>query len=102
MSPRDAGWDARDYHGAHDERGAGGTLQEPHPTDLAGRWVTSSDRLDVDDPTHPARPAGATYLTTDGQAEEAVEAAARGFEAVRWLPAFERSRALRALVAELG
>lgn len=75
------------------------TLPDPHPIYLAGRWVTSPDRLEVDDPTHPGRAAGATYLATDEQVEEAVEAAMRGFEAMRRLPAFERSQALRAISA---
>lgn len=70
---------------------------EPHPIYLAGRWVTSSDRLDIHDPAHPERPAGATYLATEAQYEEAVQAAERGFQAMRRLPAFERSRALRAI-----
>ena len=71
----------------------------PHPIYLAGRWVTSADRLEIDDPAHPGRPAGSTYLASDAQLEEAIEAAGRGFEAMRRLPAFERSRALRAVSA---
>lgn len=74
-----------------------GAHPQAHPIYLAGRWVTSPDRLDVADPAHPGRLAGATYLATGEQVEEAVEAAVRGFEAMRRLPAFERSRALRAI-----
>ena len=70
---------------------------DPKPIYLAGRWVDSPDRLDVDDPAHPGRLAGATYLATEAQYEEAVTTAVRGFEAMRRLPAFERGRALRAI-----
>jgi glyceraldehyde-3-phosphate dehydrogenase (NADP+) len=61
--------------------------------------VTSPERLEIDDPAHPHRPAGSTYLASDVQLEEAIEAAATGFEAIRRLPAYERSRALRAVSA---
>ena len=67
----------------------------PHPIYLAGRWVESPDVLVVDNPARPGEPAGATYLATAAQYEEAVEAAVRAFEATRKLPAFERGRALR-------
>jgi glyceraldehyde-3-phosphate dehydrogenase (NADP+) len=69
---------------------------------LAGRWVTSPDRLEVRDPAHPGRLAGATYLATEAQYEEAAQAAERGFEAMRRLPAFERARALQAISEGLG
>lgn len=45
--------------------------RDPHPIYLAGRWVTSLQRLDVDDPARPGRPAGATYLATEAQYEQA-------------------------------
>ncbi|HKZ92752.1 MAG TPA: aldehyde dehydrogenase family protein [Candidatus Limnocylindrales bacterium] len=72
---------------------------DPHPIYLAGRWVTSPHRVEIDDPAHTGRPAGETYLATEAQVEEAIEAAGRGFEAMRRLPAFERSRALRSISA---
>src|SRR6188768_3327150 len=67
----------------------------PHPIFLAGRWVESPDVLVIENPARPGQPAGATYLATAEQYEEAVEAAVRAFEATRKLPAFERGRALR-------
>ena len=67
----------------------------PHPIYLAGRWVESPDVLVVENPARPGEPAGATYLATAEQYEEAVEAAVRAFESTRKLPAFERGRALR-------
>jgi glyceraldehyde-3-phosphate dehydrogenase (NADP+) len=67
----------------------------PHPIFLAGRWVESPDVLIVDNPARPGEPAGATYLATPEQYDEAVEAAVRAFEVTRTLPAFERGRALR-------
>jgi glyceraldehyde-3-phosphate dehydrogenase (NADP+) len=70
-----------------------------HPIYLAGRWVTSADILEVTDPSHPDHLAGATYLASAAQVEEAIEASVRGFEAMRRLPAFERGRALRAISA---
>jgi len=78
------------------------TLIDPHPIYLAGRWVESPERLDVLDPAHPGQLAGATYLATEEQYEEAVQAAVRGFEAMRRLPTFERARALRAIAAGIA
>jgi glyceraldehyde-3-phosphate dehydrogenase (NADP+) len=74
----------------------------PHPIYLAGRWATSPEPLEVDDPAHPGQLAGATYLATDAQLEEALEAAVSGFEAMRRLPAYERSRALHSVSAGIG
>jgi hypothetical protein len=51
----------------------------PHPIYLAGRWVESPDVLVVENPARPGEPAGATYLATAEQYEEAVEAAVRAF-----------------------
>jgi acyl-CoA reductase-like NAD-dependent aldehyde dehydrogenase len=73
------------------------TPTDPHPIYLAGRWVESPERLEVDDPAHPDQGAGSTYLATEAQYEEAVEAAVLGFEKMRVLPTFERARALRAI-----
>jgi glyceraldehyde-3-phosphate dehydrogenase (NADP+) len=66
-----------------------------HPIYLAGRWVDSPNRLTVTNPARPDEPAGATYLATPDQYEEAVTAAVSAFERTRRLPAFERSAALR-------
>jgi len=68
----------------------------PHPIFLAGRWVDSPDRLEIHDPAR-GELAGVTYNATPGQYEEAVRAAVAAFEVTRKLPAFERSRALRAI-----
>jgi glyceraldehyde-3-phosphate dehydrogenase (NADP+) len=73
--------------------------RSPTPLYLAGRWVTSSDILEVVDPAHPDQPAGSTYLADAAQVEEAIAASLRGFETMRSLPAYERSRALRAIAA---
>ncbi len=67
----------------------------PHPIYLAGRWVTSPDVLTIDNPARPGEPAGATYLATAEQYEEAVTGAQRAFMETRRLPAYERGRALR-------
>jgi glyceraldehyde-3-phosphate dehydrogenase (NADP+) len=75
---------------------------EPHPIYLAGRWVTSPDLLEVPDPARPDRLAGATYLASADQVEEAAAAAVRGFEAMRRLPTFERAKALRAISAGIA
>lgn len=77
------------------------TTHHPHPIYLAGRWVESSQLLEVQDPAHPERLAGSTYLATPEQYEEAVDAAVRGFEKMRVLPTFERAAALRAISAGL-
>jgi acyl-CoA reductase-like NAD-dependent aldehyde dehydrogenase len=66
-----------------------------HPIYLAGRWVESPDPLVVEDPAHPATPAGATFNATAEQYEEAVAAAVAAFEKTRAMPAFERGAALR-------
>ncbi|MEX1335693.1 MAG: aldehyde dehydrogenase family protein [Candidatus Limnocylindrales bacterium] len=68
-----------------------------HPIYLAGRWVDSPRRLDVDDPAHPGRLAGSTYLATEEQYEQAAAAAVDGFEAMRGLPTYERAAALRSI-----
>lgn len=81
-----------------DEPHAPGT-SGAHPIYLAGHWVTSAERLEVADPAHPGQPAGTTYLAGAEQVEAAIAGAVRGFEAMRRLPAFERSHALRAIAA---
>jgi glyceraldehyde-3-phosphate dehydrogenase (NADP+) len=73
--------------------------QSPQRIYLAGRWVTSAQTIEVRDPAQPDHPAGRTYLADDAQVEEAIEASLRGFGAMRALPAYERSRALRAIAA---
>jgi glyceraldehyde-3-phosphate dehydrogenase (NADP+) len=72
---------------------------QPHPIYLAGRWVESPDVLLVENPARPDEPAGATYQATPEQYEEAVQAAVRGFEVTRTLPAYERGRILREISA---
>jgi glyceraldehyde-3-phosphate dehydrogenase (NADP+) len=71
----------------------------PHPIYLAGRWVESPDLMVIDNPARPDEPAGATYLATPEQYEEAVQAAVRAFEVTRTLPAYERGRILREISA---
>lgn len=78
------------------------STDEPQPIYLAGRWVTSPERLEVPDPAHAGRLAGATYLASPDQLEEATAASVRGFEAMRRLPAYERGAALRAIAAGIG
>jgi acyl-CoA reductase-like NAD-dependent aldehyde dehydrogenase len=74
----------------------------PQPIYLAGRWVESPDVLDVEDPARPGQLAGRTFLATEAQYEEAVQAAVRAFEETRRLPAYERSRALRHVSAGIA
>lgn len=78
------------------------TLPDPHPIYLAGRWVESHQILEVDDPAHPGQLAGSTYLASEAQYEEAVEAAVLGFDKMRVLPTFERAAALRAISAGIA
>ena len=75
------------------------TATKPHLIYLAGKWVDSPDRLEVDNPADQATPAGATYLATEAQYEAAVTAAVAAFRETRALPVFERSRALREISA---
>ena len=72
---------------------------KPHPIYLAGRWVTSPDVLEIQNPADADAPAGATYTATPEQYEEAVEAAVAAFETTRTLPAYERGRILREVSA---
>ncbi len=74
----------------------------PHLIYLAGRWVDSPERLEVDDPAHAGQPAGATYLATPEQYEAAAEAAVSAFEETRRLPAYERGRILREISAGIA
>ncbi|OGO55640.1 MAG: aldehyde dehydrogenase [Chloroflexi bacterium RBG_16_72_14] len=53
----------------------------------------------IDNPARPGEPAGATYLATPEQYEQAVQAAVRAFEVTRTLPAYERGRILREVSA---
>jgi acyl-CoA reductase-like NAD-dependent aldehyde dehydrogenase len=75
------------------------TAPEPHPIYLAGRWVTSGTRLDVEDPARPGELAGSTYLADEAQFEEATASAVVAFEQTRALPAYERGAALRGISA---
>src|SRR6186713_2255759 len=68
---------------------------KPHPIYLAGTWVDSPDVLDIENPARPGELAGATYLATEAQYEQAVEAAVKAFEITRVMPAYERGRILR-------
>ena len=80
-----------------------GSIQHrPAPHLPGGPLGTSRRPPRIADPAHPERPAGATYLATEAQLEEAIEAAGRGFEVMRRLPAFERGRALHAISAEIA
>jgi aldehyde dehydrogenase (NAD+) len=72
---------------------------KPHPIFLAGRWVDSPDTLVVDNPADPSTPAGATFVATEAQYEQAVDAAVAAFEVTRTLPAYERGRILREISA---
>jgi glyceraldehyde-3-phosphate dehydrogenase (NADP+) len=74
----------------------------PHPIYLAGRWVESPNLLTIANPARPDEPAGATYLATPEQYEEAVAAAVSAFEQTRKLPAYERSAALRKISAGIA
>ena len=73
------------------------TAVTPHPIYLAGRWVESPDVLEVLNPAGSGEVTGATYNATPEQYEEAVRAAVAAFAETRKLPAFERSRILRAI-----
>src|SRR4051795_4392285 len=75
------------------------TSTKPHPIYLAGRWVESSDPLEISNPAKPDEPAGSTFNATADQYEEAVQAAVRAFETTRTLPAYERGRILREISA---
>jgi acyl-CoA reductase-like NAD-dependent aldehyde dehydrogenase len=75
------------------------TATKPHLIYLAGQWVDSPDRIEVDNPADPTAPAGATYAATEAQYEEAVTAAVAAFRETRVLPVYERSRALREISA---
>jgi acyl-CoA reductase-like NAD-dependent aldehyde dehydrogenase len=75
------------------------TATKPHLIYLAGKWVDSPDRIEVDNPADPTTPAGATYAATDEQYEQAVVAAVAAFRETRVLPVYERSRALREISA---
>src|SRR6187401_1914996 len=68
---------------------------KPHPIYLAGSWVDSPDVLEIANPARPGELAGSTYLATEAQYEQAVEAAVRAFEVTRKLPAYERGAILR-------
>ncbi|HEX5826580.1 MAG TPA: aldehyde dehydrogenase family protein [Candidatus Limnocylindrales bacterium] len=68
----------------------------PHRIYLAGEWVDSPDVLEIENPARAGELAGATYLATPEQYEQAVTAAVEAFEVTRRMPAYERGRILRA------
>ena len=68
---------------------------KPHPIYLAGTWVDSPEILEIENPARPGELAGSTYLATEAQYEQAVEAAVKAFEVTRVMPAYERGRILR-------
>ena len=72
---------------------------KPHPIYLAGSWVDSPTLLEIENPARPGELAGATYLATEAQYEQAVEAAVKAFEVTRVMPAYERGRILREVSA---
>ncbi|HET7829203.1 MAG TPA: aldehyde dehydrogenase family protein, partial [Candidatus Limnocylindrales bacterium] len=72
---------------------------QPRPIYLGGAWVDSPHTLEVDNPARAGEPAGATYLATEAQYEQAVEAAVKAYEVTRTLPAYERGRILREISA---
>jgi acyl-CoA reductase-like NAD-dependent aldehyde dehydrogenase len=78
------------------------TNTDPHPIYLAGEWVDSPERLDVSDPAHPGDFAGATYLATPEQYEQAADAAVAAFDQTRRMPAYERGRILREISAGIA
>src|SRR5689334_13402504 len=81
---------------------SGDRSHAPHPIYLAGRWVESSTRLEVEDPASPGELAGSTYLADEAQVEEATVAAVDAFERTRAMPAYERGNALRAISAGIA
>jgi glyceraldehyde-3-phosphate dehydrogenase (NADP+) len=70
---------------------------KPHAIYLAGRWTESAELLDVPNPARPGELAGRTFLATESQYEEAVEAAVAAFDLTRRMPAFERAASLLAI-----
>ena len=72
---------------------------KPHPIYLAGSWVDSPEILEIENPARPGELAGSTYLATEAQYEQAVEAAVKAFEVTRVMPAYERGRILREVSA---
>lgn len=75
------------------------TADRPHPIWLAGRWVESPTELVVENPAHPDRPAGRTYLATPEQVEAAIAASVDAAPVMRRLPVYERARILREISA---
>jgi glyceraldehyde-3-phosphate dehydrogenase (NADP+) len=74
----------------------------PHPIYLAGRWVESPEILTIHNPARPGEPAGATYLATEAQYEEAVRAAVAAFKVTRAMPAYQRGEILRTISAGIA
>ena len=70
----------------------------PHPI-LPPAAGSSRRTVVVDRPGYPGEPAGATYLATASQYDEAVDAAAAAFETTRRMPGYERARILHEISA---
>lgn len=72
-------------------------MTEPRPFLVGGEWRTSDTALDVRFP-YTGEVIGRVYMATDQDIEDAIQAAQRGFEITRRLPAHERSRVLLRMV----
>src|SRR3954452_21319102 len=68
---------------------------KPHPIYLAGKWVDSPEILEIANPARDGELAGTTYLATEAQYEEAVEAAVRAFPVTRTMAADARGGTVR-------
>ena len=72
-----------------------------HPLQLAGRTVTTENKIDIRSP-HDGTPIGQVCLAGTAQVEEALDLADQAFATTRLVTALERSRLLRRISDAIG
>lgn len=75
-------------------------MSKNYPIYLAGRWVTSNDRVEITNP-YNNDVIGTTYLASAEQVEEAIVAAESAFQIMRTMPVFDRVAILMGLASRM-
>lgn len=75
-------------------------MSKDYPIYLAGRWVTSNDRVEITNP-YNNDVIGTTYLASAEQVEEAIVAAESAFQIMRTMPVFDRVAILMGLASRM-
>lgn len=75
-------------------------MTKDYPIYLAGKWVTSDDRIDITNP-YTGEAVGTTYLATSDQVEHAIVAAESAFQVMKTTPVYDRVAVLTGLARQM-